>query len=508
MQNSLHPSERNERFACLVLAGFGYDCAHVSRALGAFLAELQRCWPLRFDAASGVPASASRLPWAERLYRWLDRIILGRNQWAGRAFVRDGQPLTREVLPGDELWIARDRTVAVGLRRPCVVFEFEGKPLTELAEAIRQRVGHKGAGLAFRILEVRDPQTTELLLEGSLRLDHRSLQRSIVRASHKAVDLVRAAMVRIGKGSGRTCPVPVQCGDGLPAWSLILRIPVLVTRWIFLDEQWTLLIARHAGSGREPPGAFRLLAPPRGVFWADPFLACIGSRRLLYFEELPFSTGRGHISVLELDEHGHPKGRARPVLKLDCHLSYPFVWQENGETFLVPESAERRQVTLYRLEDSGERCVPDCILIDGERLADASLVRWEGRYWMFACRAEPDAAMDDVLHVYWATDLRGPWVPHRLNPVKIDTRSSRPAGAPWVSGGQLFRPAQDCADTYGSAVRCMRISVLTPEKFEETEVEKWGSAMADRAEPWHTFNADEMFHVSDSLRPVPRWEAR
>jgi hypothetical protein len=51
--------------------------------------------------------------------------------------------------------------------------------------------------------------------------------------------------------------------------------------------------------------------------------------------------------------------------------------------------------------------------------------------------------------------------------VKIDVRSSRPAGAPFRVDGALYRPAQDCSSTYGARVNINRVAALSPTEFRE-----------------------------------------
>ena len=71
------------------------------------------------------------------------------------------------------------------------------------------------------------------------------------------------------------------------------------------------------------------------------------------------------------------------------------------------------------------------------------------------------------LFVWHARNLEGPWEPHALNPVKADIRSSRPAGTPFVHGGMLYRPAQDCSRMYGGGIVINRVVRLTPTEFAE-----------------------------------------
>jgi hypothetical protein len=54
--------------------------------------------------------------------------------------------------------------------------------------------------------------------------------------------------------------------------------------------------------------------------------------------------------------------------------------------------------------------------------------------------------------------------------VKLDIRSSRPAGTPFEHDGRLFRPAQDCAGSYGAAIVINEVTSLTPDRFSERPV--------------------------------------
>jgi hypothetical protein len=78
--------------------------------------------------------------------------------------------------------------------------------------------------------------------------------------------------------------------------------------------------------------------------------------------------------------------------------------------------------------------------------------------------------MDCKLFLWHAPDPTGPWEPHPGNPVKVDVRSSRPAGTPFEFEGHLYRPAQDCSETYGGGITINRVTQLTPVSFSEEPV--------------------------------------
>jgi len=90
-----------------------------------------------------------------------------------------------------------------------------------------------------------------------------------------------------------------------------------------------------------------------------------------------------------------------------------------------------------------------------------------------------------------------------MNPVKTDVRSSRPAGVPFWHHGELFRPAQDCSQTYGGQIAINKIRVLTPTEFRE-EVVKVVTPPAEGPYQMgvHTLSAVGDFTVIDGKRRV------
>ena len=69
--------------------------------------------------------------------------------------------------------------------------------------------------------------------------------------------------------------------------------------------------------------------------------------------------------------------------------------------------------------------------------------------------------------LFHAESPLGPWAPHPMNPVVSDVRYARPAGALFLRGSKLFRPAQNCALTYGHAISFAEVTSLTPTDYAE-----------------------------------------
>lgn len=257
-------------------------------------------------------------------------------------------------------------------------------------------------------------------------------------------------------------------------------------------------------SRRELGTGWSVLADPVDHFYADPFPFHRDGRDHLFFEDLDNRTGKGVIAVATFDEAGRP-GPTRTVLEEPFHLSYPFLIARGGEVFMIPEGSLGGQIVLYRAIDFPLRWERHAVLVDGVEAADATVVEHGGRLWMFAVTRAGVGGYSDTLAIWSAARLEGPWKPHAGNPVLVDDRAARAAGHFVRRDGVLYRPAQDCRDGYGAAIRLMRVDRLDDEAFAQTHV----ATLHAGAPGWpgrrvHTLNFDGRLEAIDGLVPRPK----
>ncbi len=168
--------------------------------------------------------------------------------------------------------------------------------------------------------------------------------------------------------------------------------------------------------------------------------------------------------------------RGRVLLEGPHDVAHPSVATIDGRTYVLPSTPAAGSTTLWRLSEGGGLAAI-AEIAPGRRLADPTLFRADGLWWI-ACTDAAGGA-DDTLCLWHATRPQGPWRPHAGNPVKIDVRSSRPAGAPFRAQGQLWRPAQDCAAARGAAVMLNRVERLTPSEYRERPIRRLGPGRRD-----------------------------
>lgn len=253
--------------------------------------------------------------------------------------------------------------------------------------------------------------------------------------------------------------------------------------WRF-DQSTSLLDKRET--------AFRVLSGGSSGYLADPFPFRHQGQDYIFVEQYLYAKNRGCIAVVPLDRNG-TVGEPRIVLEEAHHLSYPFVFGHAGEIWMIPESGDADSVNLYRAVEFPHRWTREACLIDGIQGYDATPLRHESGFWFFVSPRLWKSSSWDILDLYHADSLTGSWIRRAADPILIDARLSRPAGAIIERRGLLIRPAQDCSRGYGGAVTFCRIDALNASEFSQTPVGRIESG------PFgcHTYNRRSGLEVID-----------
>lgn len=247
----------------------------------------------------------------------------------------------------------------------------------------------------------------------------------------------------------------------------------------------------------------------RDRFFADPFILDYNDEIIeVLVEEFFYSEWRGMISLLTVDRKTYRLLDRKCLLDLPTHLSFPFIWRENGETFVMPENCESGELAIYKYDSKMKALNDKRILID-EPLVDPVLYSSSRKYYIIATKDGESSNSD--LYVYIAEEFNGKYRQISSNPVKSDIRSTRPAGSVFEYKGEKYRFGQNCEQSYGAGVTLNRIDSLSGEVFQETEMfEIMGSQINEYREGFHTVNVYKDLCVVDGLtyifRPVAKFK--
>jgi hypothetical protein len=230
---------------------------------------------------------------------------------------------------------------------------------------------------------------------------------------------------------------------------------------------------------------------------ADPFMLIRDGVFYLFFEILLTSQNKGVIGHA-VSADGYEWQYRGVVLEENFHLSYPHVFEWNGQVYMVPESNEDFSVRLYRAVEFPKRWEFVNKLLTGHDYVDATLFRYNDMWWMFA-----STTRNDVLNLYYSPNLKDGWSAHPMNPVvKLDKHIARPGGKVIEHEGKLYRFGQDDDPDYGIQVFAFEIVELNTKVYRERMMLEKPVVTASG----HGWNSTGMHHV-DMHQRGDQWMA-
>lgn len=210
----------------------------------------------------------------------------------------------------------------------------------------------------------------------------------------------------------------------------------------------------------------------RNSYFADPFLWEHEGLLFCFFEEYDYRRGRGHIRVGRFKDGELIETQV--ALRTDYHLSFPFLFEDSGNLYMMPETSEARRVEVWKCCEFPNRWERHATALEGTAASDSTLNFIDGTWWLFTnISNDPFLDMNTELHIFKAD---GPALarlePHSVNPVILNSRQARNAGRILEINGKLYRPSQDNSHGfYGRGLSLMEIRHLSLDDYEETPVQ-------------------------------------
>lgn len=217
-----------------------------------------------------------------------------------------------------------------------------------------------------------------------------------------------------------------------------------------------------------------IFSPSPVMIVADPFLVAKDGSLYLFYEEYRYR-GRGIIKMTSTNDL---ISWSKPLVALSekYHLSYPFVFQHDGQWYMIPETSAAHEVRLYKAVngalDSFEYHKTLLRHQQGESFpfmdfCDSSVLLKDDIYYLFTTI---NHGKGNELHLFCSDRLDGQYVPHPLSPLIISDKVGRNGGALLEYDGGIYRFAQDCEGQYGKNITIFKIDELSPTLYRETPV--------------------------------------
>ena len=221
--------------------------------------------------------------------------------------------------------------------------------------------------------------------------------------------------------------------------------------------------------------------------YADPFLFVNHSDGYLYlFYEEERLKAKAPICARRTKDLKHWED-VGVVLREGHHLSYPDVFEHNGDIYMLPETRECDAVILYKATHFPYRWEKYKVLVDGDKFADSCVFFNDGKWYLFTTAWYGEK---NGLRIFVADELTGDYIEHPMSPITDDIAESRCGGSVFRYGDKIYRPAQFCANYYGEDLRIFEITHLSQTDYKEVLVKP----MIDKGQAWnplggHHFNS-------------------
>ncbi|WP_299100129.1 hypothetical protein [uncultured Winogradskyella sp.] len=267
----------------------------------------------------------------------------------------------------------------------------------------------------------------------------------------------------------------------------------------FYFNQWALIFLNN--KKKEDPfnlKNYKTILPPKDRFWADPFLIKHNDKTYLFIEELIYKNKLGHLSVMEIDDNGNYT-KPETILVKDYHLSYPFVFEENGTYYMIPETSGNNDIQLYKATEFPLKWEFERLIMNNVVAVDTTLHKEGDTYWLFTNMKNHKGGSKHVeLNLFSSKSLfADQWEAHPLNPIVSDVKSARPAGKIFSSNNKLYRPSQNCSHHYGYGLNISEITELSKTKFKEKLIHAIEPNWDKSVNSTHSFNSADQLYISD-----------
>lgn len=264
------------------------------------------------------------------------------------------------------------------------------------------------------------------------------------------------------------------------------RLTHKVLRKLLFRHRWEVAIVTAASWRSAVLWRAKPVKAPAGSWIADPFLFEDGGETWMLAERYVEAKSRGVIALFR-KVSGKPEfAYVEDVLEEPFHLSFPFVFRHGGDLFMIPESADARQVRLYKADGGPHHWTLASVLIDNVDAVDTMVVpASDGNLGLLtSIKRASCGSFNGELHGYLGSAPDGPWIA-LSDPVSVSASLGRNGGMIDAPDG-FYRVAQSPGfGEYGKCANVTRIDSLDNLGLDETLVQVIQPAFDPRVERVH-----------------------
>ena len=243
---------------------------------------------------------------------------------------------------------------------------------------------------------------------------------------------------------------------------------------------------------------FKILKNPWWGWLADPFIIKKDGRTYIFAEVWNYFRQWGSIAYAE---YSNGKiGKWKSVISEFYHLSYPHLWEENGQIYMCAETNESQSLYLYKAVDFPNKWAKFKIIKDNIICADSTFLKdknSKNKYcFTFVIGNEGKGHLSRI-----TCDDKYNFINETLD-ITDDMRYARPGGAFINYENKIVRVAQNCSESYGQSIFFMEVNknafgVYKEKIMFERKIEDITNDAGLKPIGMHTYNFSEDYEVTD-----------
>jgi hypothetical protein len=239
---------------------------------------------------------------------------------------------------------------------------------------------------------------------------------------------------------------------------------------------------------------------PKDGFYADPFVHTSNNKTICFVEEYCYSSKKAVISAIELTGERYIElGR---VLSEDFHMSFPYIFKDNGVIYMVPETGSINEIRLYVCKDFPMKWEYHSSLLKNISAADTMIYKKNGIYYLLTNTSSGSNSHNESLSVFYSRSFPSyNWSPLQKspNPIKHGSDKSRNAGL-FAIDNEMIRVNQiTTCGTYGSYITANKIVDIGVDKYIEAPIDLLDMEFFFGCDRIHHLHSNDIYTVRDCI---------
>lgn len=237
---------------------------------------------------------------------------------------------------------------------------------------------------------------------------------------------------------------------------------------------------------------FHILKNNINSWCADPFLFKYEGKTYIFAEIYDYKLRNGTIGYTII-ENGQISNWKQVIIE-DYHLSYPYIFVNNGEIYIIPESSDSNSLYVYKAINFPDCWIKEKEIKKGIKLVDTTLFEFKNSIYAFTTEIVNYESQKHCLLELDNFDI--------INVIEInilESKESRMAGSVFAFNNELIKICQDCKEQYGGGLIFKRFDLDDLDGKEITHITPKSLQFSRKilVNGIHTYNANDEYEIID-----------